>query len=281
MEKIGWRVEKIGAKDTSEVAEGLLGRWRKQEIFVFIKKLPFFPLSVVKVLRYRPPISQISLISLIKKHHPILVKLEPMEIEKTDDSQVYFKLFKKTSFPLTPTKTIWVDLRKSEAQLLKEMKPKTRYNIKKSKVKSQKSKVKIVSGNKVSREELNNFYQLWVKNKPHDWFFKPSYYELKSLVESFGNKCFLTSCRQPATRGQLLASCLVLTSKNMAFYWHNCSTKKGKKLFAPTLCVWEAIRESKKRKLKIFDFEGIWDERYPKLNKGWKGFTRFKLGFAN
>ena len=65
----------------------------------------------------------------------------------------------------------------------------------------------------------------------------------------------------------------------MSFYWHNCSTETGKKLFAPTLCVWEVIKESKRRNLQIFDFEGLWDERFPKLNKNWQGFSQFKKGF--
>ena len=34
------------------------------------------------------------------------------------------------------------------------------------------------------------------------------------------------------------------------------------------------------RGLKIFDFEGIYDQRFPKLNKGWIGFSNFKKGFG-
>ena len=52
----------------------------------------------------------------------------------------------------------------------------------------------------------------------------------------------------------------------------------GKKLFAPTLCAWEAIKLSKKHGSKIFDFEGIYDERFPL--KSWHGFTRFKKSFG-
>jgi lipid II:glycine glycyltransferase (peptidoglycan interpeptide bridge formation enzyme) len=67
----------------------------------------------------------------------------------------------------------------------------------------------------------------------------------------------------------------------MAFYWHNGSLDIGKKLFAPTLCIWEAILECKRRRLKVFDFEGLYDERFPNKNTSWKGFSRFKLGFSN
>ena len=271
MEKIGWQIHtsEVKSSNTSEVN------------YIFIKKLPFLPLSVIKVLRYHPPIDHKKLKQLQKKHWVFLTKLEPFEIERTNNGQVYFKLFKKTGFPLTPTKTIWINLAKTESQLLKEMKPKTRYNLKKAQKNN--FKVKIIPGNKITEQQLKDFYQLWSKNKPHDFVFKPSYYELKSLLDSFSDKCFFVFFKKGdaflEVGNALLASCLILTSKNMAFYWHNCSTKEGKKYFAPTLCVWEAIKESKKRKLDIFDFEGVWDERYPKLNKGWKGFTRFKKGF--
>jgi len=262
MENIGWKV--------------IL--FKQSNIQVFIKKLPFLPLSVIKALRYQSPIDHKKLKQLQKKHWVFLTKLEPFEIERANNDQIYFKLFKKTGFPLTPTKTIWINLAKKEVQLLKEMKSKTRYNLKKAQKNN--LKVKIIPVNKITEQQLKDFYQLWSKNKPHDFVFKPSYYELKSLVDGFGSKCFFVFCsQQTKTSSQLSASCLILTSKNMAFYWHNCSTKEGKKYFAPTLCVWEAIKESKKRKLDIFDFEGVWDERYPKLNKGWKGFTRFKKGF--
>ena len=66
----------------------------------------------------------------------------------------------------------------------------------------------------------------------------------------------------------------------MAFYWHNCSSYLGKKLKASTLSVWQAIKESKTRGLKIFDFEGIWDQRLPYLNQGWQGFSQFKKSFG-
>jgi hypothetical protein len=30
----------------------------------------------------------------------------------------------------------------------------------------------------------------------------------------------------------------------------------------------------------MFDFEGIFDERYPKSNRDWLGFSKFKSGFG-
>jgi lipid II:glycine glycyltransferase (peptidoglycan interpeptide bridge formation enzyme) len=38
------------------------------------------------------------------------------------------------------------------------------------------------------------------------------------------------------------------------------------------------MQEAKKRKCKLWDFEGIYDERFP--NKDWLGFSHFKKSFG-
>lgn len=273
MEKMGWKVIKINNETMKQ--------WDKEARNVFIKKLPFLPFSVIKILRYQGKLQLIKLKNLAKKHRIILTKLEPFKIKKNKNSQIYFKVLKNNKWPLTPTKTLWLDLLKSEKQLLSEMKPKTRYNIRLTQRK--KIKAKIIPGNKITNSQLCEFYNLWKKNKPYNWLFRPNFNELKHLVGSFGEKCFFIlsiNNQQLAISNNLLAGILILTSSNMAFYWHNASTDLGKKLFAPTLCIWQAIKEAKRQSLQIFDFEGLWDERFPKLNKNWKGFTRFKKGFA-
>jgi len=347
MEMLGWQLEGIGPT------------------YAFVKKLPLLPFSIIKILRYHPPLSSIKLEKLAKKHHAIIVKEEPfildqkytsfchpdppvggegsspaegvgvtgirqrffgsksrplrmteckLCLERQINNPIYFQVSPNNQWPLLPTKTIWTDLSQSEKNLLGRLKPKARYNLKKAV--ENKLTVAIIPGNKINHGQLKEFYNLWSHNKPHNFLFKPHFTELKSLVACFGKKCFFVfiylPCHSnpPLRRGKNLAKrnlyapikigarsfsanwrirmtengvaacCLILISSNMVFYWHNASTKSGKKLFAPTLCVWEAIKEAKRRKLKVFDFEGVWDERFPDLNKGWKGFSRFKEGFT-
>jgi hypothetical protein len=218
---------------------------------------------------------------------------------------IYFKKHQNNSSPVLPTKTIWINLDQSLQLIKSNFKSKTRYNLKRTYIKFN-LQTKILSGLDISNSPpqmrrgrpkagvvdnqnslLQQFYNLWSHNPPHNWIFRPKFNQLKSLVNSFGEKCFLViSTVKPQDKHfveikkqPIIAAALVLTTPNMAFYWHNASTHLGKQLFAPTRVVWEAIKESKRRKLQIFDFEGVWDERYPNLNKGWKGFTRFKEGF--
>ncbi len=70
----------------------------------------------------------------------------------------------------------------------------------------------------------------------------------------------------------------MLHADKIAYYWLAAATNLGKKLFAPTLLVWEVLKTAKKNGCEVFDFEGIYDERYP--IKSWLGFTKFKEGFG-
>jgi lipid II:glycine glycyltransferase (peptidoglycan interpeptide bridge formation enzyme) len=73
---------------------------------------------------------------------------------------------------------------------------------------------------------------------------------------------------------------LLIFHTQTAYYWIAGATREGKNFFAPTLLVFEAMKLSKEKGMKWFDFIGVWDERIPKKNTQWKGFTKFKEGFG-
>jgi lipid II:glycine glycyltransferase (peptidoglycan interpeptide bridge formation enzyme) len=195
--------------------------------------------------------------------------------------------FRKTKDSYLPRKTIWIDLGKSEKALLAEMKAKTRYNLGLAKRKD--LELKVYSGVDLLRTNLegvtsmtecygllgDNARRLGIFGMPERW--------LRAQIEAFGNKCFvvagyLSSSSMRGSKNELLAVNFFLCSKNACFYEHNGSTERGRKLMAPTACVWAGIVEAKRRGLKIFDFDGI-DDGSRSLRK-WKGFTRFKKGFG-
>ncbi len=81
-------------------------------------------------------------------------------------------------------------------------------------------------------------------------------------------------------RHTIVGGVLLVFWNRIAYYWIAGASREGKKLFAPTLLVWEALRVAKKRRAAHFDFLGVWDERLPDKHPDWKGFTKFKEGFG-
>ncbi|MFZ5535631.1 MAG: lipid II:glycine glycyltransferase FemX [Patescibacteria group bacterium] len=82
------------------------------------------------------------------------------------------------------------------------------------------------------------------------------------------------------SKGTAVGTVLMLFCNRIGYYWIAGATRRGKKLFAPTLLVWEAIKLARQRKMNFFDFVGVWDERIANKNTEWKGFTKFKEGFG-
>ena len=315
MQSLGWEIGKLAPNhlagedlNTYEVKNSL----KATDFYYFVKKFPLLPFSFIKI--HRPPVNiPLSAVkTLAKKQKAIFVKISPSKPIPIRDRgsavsfppPIIYKFYSPHKLhidddPMIATKTIWIDLSKSEEELLNNMKPKTRYNINKCK-RSIGLRVGSVFGNKITQEQIKHIYWLWKQNNRRLKLFTPRINELIHIIKSFGRNCFVTtvyrschslqaeslirnlggSCfRRNDIPNQLSAFCLVLLSPTTAFYWHNASTAEGRKLFAPTLCAWEAILQSKKLGKKIFDFEGIFDERYAQVFRKWKGFSRFKEGF--
>ena len=221
----GFKMESpIDLRQTPEYADYMRSiGWQVEKVpdFLYIKKIPLLPWSMAKLQRVKNVDWQ--LVKRIRKKHRI-IKLITQE--------------------MVAKKTIWVDLRKTEKQLLAAMKPKTRYNIRLA----QRRGVKIFG-------------------MPQKWF--------EAQIKAFGGKCFAVL---GYAGNELVAGDFFMTSCDGCFYSHNGSTETGRKLMAPSLCAWEGIREAKRRKLKVFDFEGIYDGS--RTLRRWRGFTRFKRGFG-
>lgn len=77
-----------------------------------------------------------------------------------------------------------------------------------------------------------------------------------------------------------IAACLLIWEKNTAHYMYAALNQEGRKLWAAYFLMWEAIKFCQNKKMKFLDLEGIYDERYAKLTKNWKGFTKFKMGWG-
>jgi lipid II:glycine glycyltransferase (peptidoglycan interpeptide bridge formation enzyme) len=275
METIGWKVERI------------------ENTNYFIKTLPLLG-SVLKIQRPKELSSLVfeQIRSLEKKYRVFQTIVEPSE--EADSKQLMANDFKQSKSPYLPSKTIHIDVAKNDSALLSAMHYKTRYNIKNA----QRNDVWIETS-----QDIKTFATLWQIEAKERGFFLSQENEINALYTSFGaktqiifahssslranemsvaisnkNKSSIEIASSQTPRNDILGGILLLFTKDICYYMYAFSTKEGKKLFAPTLLVWEALQIAKKKKVNFFDFEGIFDERFP-LPK-WKGFSRFKQSFG-
>lgn len=251
MARIGWIVEEIDGG------------------FVYIKKFPLIG-AVIKLQRPNKIPAIKKLIELKKKFRARSIAVEP-NIYSSHDTFLQATTYQLQALkdPFLPTKTIHIDITPSEQTIFNRFSEAKRRAVRRA----EKAGITIKQSN-----DIDDFIIL--KNKTAGLFGFLTTSTIKPLWETFGphNACILVAYE--ISKSAPIASILILFHDQTAYYWMATATEEGKKSFAPTLLVWEALKLSKQKGMKRFDFEGIYDERYPNLNKNWSGFTKFKEGFG-
>lgn len=238
LESIGWIVEKIHG------------------IRVFIKKLPLSPFSMMKIQRYHGEVDLEGLKRLKKKYRVIYTVIEPM-----NKKVIGWKINKH---PFLPSKTLVVDLTKDEKELWDDLSLNTRRILKKD------HPIKVCEFS--SKKNRVRFYGAW-KKMANTWLM--SHARFNKLLNAFGGKGSLWVSK---SQDELLSGIVLLKSGDTANYFQTWTSSKGRKLGSHYYLVWQTILKCKKEGLRWFDFEGIFDERWPQ--KRWRGFSEFKKKFG-
>ncbi|HUS52151.1 MAG TPA: peptidoglycan bridge formation glycyltransferase FemA/FemB family protein [Candidatus Bathyarchaeia archaeon] len=241
MSLLGWQVEKAAKSN------------------VFIRKIPFLPFSVIKIQRPTPPIPLAKIDQLAQKYRALAVYLEPNTTNQS--SSLTESGYRLSKTPFLSTKTLRLDLNQSEEKILSQMKKETRYCLRKA----EKSSLPIFEVTKFA-----DLHQAWKKSVGWQRHL-PSLNTLCALKKAFNSKAiFLTA--------NFLAGTTILIGGKTAYYFYAFTSKKGRESLAQYLLIWQAIKLAKKRGCRAFDFEGIYDSRFPQ--KGWQGFSHFKKSFG-
>jgi lipid II:glycine glycyltransferase (peptidoglycan interpeptide bridge formation enzyme) len=224
----------------------------------FIKKIPFIG-ALMKIQRPEE-INNKTINQLINKYRLFQIIVEP----KTDlDSKYLLSLgFKQKKSSYLPTKTLLLDLTKSSEELFNRLKKDCKQEVKKN----EESRITIYK-----LRNVQEFRRIWKKTVGLKRFI-PTIKQLASLKKTFSNNSlFITDsgCNSGA---------IFLIGEKIGYYWQAFTNKEGRKIKSQYKIVWEGILWAKKRGAKVFDFEGIYDTRFP--NKSWLGFTHFKKSFG-
>lgn len=246
LQKIGWKTQKAGHN------------------FVYLKKLPFLG-WVAKIQRPQGKIPYKEIDNLAKKLGVAVVYFEPQTIRQANRLKIIG--YKLTRSPFLPTKTLWLKLTETEGELLNQLKKDARAALQKTEtLKTEKMQ---------NPKQIERFWDTW-KNIVGWGKYVPPLTHLQSLRVAFGKNCLLLECFK--TLKQPLAGAVFVIANGAAYYLYAFTSGEGRKALAQYRLVWEGILWAKKKGAEIFDFEGIYDERFPK--KSWLGFSHFKKSFG-
>src|SRR3989344_239745 len=188
------------------------------------------------------------------------------------------KSFIKSPKPLFTKYNFIVDLTKSEEQLLKNMHPKTRYNIKVA----QKHGVKIEE--RTDDEAFKIYLKLYFETtKRQGYHGHNENYHRKvwdTLRDTNMARILIATYSEPITHNSLpLTAWMLFNFQDTLYYPYGGSSIEHKEVMANNLVAWEAIKLGKKMGLKLFDMWGaLGPDADPK--DSWIGFHNFKKGYG-
>jgi len=199
------------------------------------------------------------------------IKVEPnIEIEnyklKIENS------FKLSSKPLFTKYNFILDLTKSEEELLKNMHPKTRYNI----------RLAQKHGVKVEEHTDDQAFEIYLKL----YFETTKRQNYHGHNEHYHRKVWQTLKAVEMARlliafykGKPLTAWMLLNFQDTLYYPYGGSSKTHPKVMANNLVAWQALKLGKKLGLKKFD---MWGALGPDADPEdpWFGFHKFKQGYG-
>lgn len=214
------------------------------------------------------------ILALAQKHHCAYIKVEPIHITDADSNIKEMKL-KRSEHHIQPDTTLILDLSLSQEDLLKQMKPKGRYNI------------KIATKHGVSYQcfdgqspeietKLDQFYTLLLSTATRDRFGIHS----RQYFSLFLAKLFPHSRLYLAYHGEKVVAGLIATFyQDESIYYYGASSNQDRETMATYGLQWHVIQEAQAAGAKIYDFLGIAPD-HASASHPWHGVTTFKRKFG-
>ncbi|MBI4091820.1 MAG: peptidoglycan bridge formation glycyltransferase FemA/FemB family protein [Candidatus Levybacteria bacterium] len=209
--------------------------------------------------------------NLGKIYNCVFARLRP----QLEDNDLSRKTFRKLGFSRAPMYlhaelTSQLDIRKTEEELLRNMRKATRHEIKKA----------LTLGIKIEQNGDRNiveFYKLQIDTAKRQKFVPFSKDFLETQFEIFikNDKAILYTAKY---KRKILAQAFIIFYGAEAVYHYGASTEFGRKYPGAYLIQWEAIREAKKRNMSRYNFWGV--SPIDSNDHRFKGLSLFKRGFG-
>lgn len=211
-----------------------------------------------------------------QSHNCAFLKLEPnveqgIDLETTELLNKYKGIVKATH-PLFTKYTFYLDLTKTDDELLAQMKEKTRYNVRLA----QKKGVTIQEEN--TPEAFNNYLSLLKETSKRDRFYAhdETYHQTMWDNLSPDGMAKLFTAR---FEGQILVAWVMFVWKKFLYYSYGASSSSHRDVMASNLMYFEAAKIGRKLGLTTFDLWGALGPN-PDTKDPFYGFHRFKEGYG-
>ncbi len=283
MRKKGWKVENIKAQIKNTKNGQAIKRGPKQ-LKAFIKDIPLLG-SVIKIQHPSILPSEKTLNKLAKKYKALFIKIEPAAGVQVLDSRISH--WERDNWPLLPTKTLHLNLEPPEKELWQDLDSDAQHSIKKAKGVLNVKSYALEEEEEENTHKLKRLHKILKKSGKENRFPAPNWKNLKALTSCFKNSAILIEALESHStsasgerKEEPIASCLLLIHNHSAYYYYAATTERGRDFLGGYLVLWKAILVAKEKGCTVFDFEGIYDKRYHKQTKTWKGFSYFKGKFG-
>ena len=244
---------------------------------ITIHPIPYLPFKIGYLPRSVMPSKEVLefLYDYGRKNKIIFFKIEPY-VKKSQVLSSKFQINSKfkilnSKHPLFPDWTQVLDLTKSEEELLKSMKSKTRYNIKLAQKKG------VVIKEESNEKGYQIFEKLYFETCRRQKYLghTPIYHQIiwNNLKKEIAYILVAYYQNIPLTAYELFYF------KDTFYYPYGGSSEEYRNLMATNLIMWEAIKLGKRLGAKKFDMWGSLAPNYDMKND-WSGFTKFKEGYG-
>ena len=206
-----------------------------------------------------------------KKEKCVFVRIRPQLIANEENLRLLESLgLKKSPMHLAAEHTVMIDLRKTEDELLAEMRRQTRYEVRRA----EKLGIKVIVDN--SEEIYKEFHRIQAETAKRQGFVPPDLKTLLAEREAFGENASIYVAETDA--GEKIAYGLIVKGGKEGDYYEAASTELNRKMPGAYALLWRAMRDLKNEGYERFNLWGIAPPNQP--NHRYAGVTTFKTGFG-
>lgn len=278
--KTGTKVIRRGVFKQGKLIDGFM---------LTIHKIPHFPFFIGYLPKGNVPNETMiaELIKIGEKQRCIFIQLEPNVVRANDselkvNEKILELKLRPATHPLFTKYTFILDLTKSDDEILKNMHPKARYNIKVAK----KHGVEVIMNN--SKAAFDEYLRLMKETTMRQKFYAHTENYHKLMWETLGKEnksgrggdselnAYLLTAKY---KGKTLTAWIVFSFRDTLYYPYGASSSENRDVMASNLMMWEAILFGKKLGLSKFDMWGAMGAN-PDKKDPWYGFHSFKQKYG-